>query len=412
MERPICTSLFYNPCARVTYRVFLKIDSQSHAREASEVFRQFDELNPPVSTVGTKEGNVVLPEVRSGRSLQGITMSLFTQTPEFPTAYPDVGNGDVIVEALPKRFIKRFINSEIDVTRVTDEQGYPGEARLWSLHCYDKGDFFDVHTDGKKSPRHFATILVFPPASGDDALVSFQGGELSIRTGSGASITYFPSTFTQWTMIVFPIKFEHKCSPVTEGRRFVLKTDLELPPETPYYTNTVPQTERAPVDMKDCVQEIDEEIAFLKEKIAVLTRRRKDALAGNITDRVHSIMGALNDGDLIVLPTDEITTQPSSLTGENGLLWNEVIKSFPYSTLTTVQCVYRGDGVKVRPDEIEFADFSPPGEVHYLRPLSEDVPGRWVESRQEYNDETYDEVQDRTVVVICVQEEAADLIVA
>lgn len=378
---------------------------------AKELFKSFDNFVTAPSTVGVSGGNVVIPSVRSSQSLRLERLSLCYQNRHDGTinGYHHSIVSDFLHSLFPSRFRSHYISLGNQSEHVDSNKR--DDPREWTLTCYGKGDFFAPHSDGKKSERHFATLLLFPPAQGDQAITSFQGGDLILTAGQ-EKMTFIPSEFTEWTLVVFPIEMVHECTPVTEGRRFVFKTELELPPESPYFSNREKTEVRAKADMTSTLTRIDQEIQKYQHKIDQLREDKTAILENRLTERVKNMMEQIGDQDIIVLSTTDITTDPRNLEGEEGQLWNEIVKKFPYSTLQTAKAESdRGDGTGAS-DELRFEDEEinsyHHGEVHYWKSPADQVPGQHEGTETRYNDNTYDTIDKITVVIICVQARPGD----
>jgi hypothetical protein len=153
-----------------------------------------------VSTVGLIDGsNVVMDDKRVSRHYKSVFDFRF--------------NKDPLVKAL-----KRLVPQEYEpyVKWVDDNHAF-------DVVEYNAGGFFVAHKDTKHNKRHYATLLIFPPAFDDFA---HTGGELIITKQDGTQFVFESSKNTQWTFIAFPTDLLHECRVVHSGRRVVLKTEL------------------------------------------------------------------------------------------------------------------------------------------------------------------------------------------
>ena len=395
---------------------------------AEKIFEQFHDLSPNKTTVGTEYGNVIRPDVRECYYLVMSRVEFIQESPRsysYPHSFsPAKINEYFLRPMIPDRFSMEEISlrttSDTDHSvRTTSRKNSKGEPREWQLLKYTEGNFFTKHTDGKKSPRHFATALLFPPVSmspftGGD-LVLYPDGDLNLSSSrldisKSAPVRIEPSKMTEWTLVVFRVEVPHECTPVTSGSRFVLKTELELPEEKPYFTNTEPTTTLATIRPEDYAPNYEAKIAPLEKKIARYRTKMEMLSKGELTDRVKNIVDNATSGDIIVLETTK--TSPEELIGEEAQLWNEVVRQFPYSTLTTIKASSnRGDSADDRAcDELSFdeEELRLSGTIVYWKDPSKHVLGKIEETRSEYNDNTYDLYYDLLVTAICVQREKFD----
>ena len=368
---------------------------------AVEIFKQFDDLSPHRTTVGTAYGNVIRPDVRESSFLLLSQVEFFRKDHQ-----PYLWGGRSFSSAeIHEYFLRPMIPDRFSMNEISLRKGNNGENREWQLLKYTEGNFFTKHTDGKKSPRHFATVLLFPPAE----LSPFTGGDLILYPDDTLvdPVRIEPSKMTEWTLVVFRVDVPHECTIVTSGARFVLKTELELPDEKPYFTNTEPTTAIAQIREEDYAPEYLSKIAILEKKISKYRSKMEALSKDDLTDAVVNMVDNVTSGDIIVLETTKIS--PEELIGEEAQLWNEVVRRFPYSTLTTTKATSnRGDSADDGAcDELRFdeEELQLQGTIHYWKNPSKHVLGKIEETRSEYNDNTYDLYYDLLVTAICVQRE-------
>jgi len=153
-----------------------------------------------VSTVGLIDGsNVVMGDKRLSRHYKSIFDFRF--------------NKDSLIMAL-----KHLVPQEYEpyVKWIDTNQAF-------DVVEYTTGGFFVSHKDAKHNKRHYATLLIFPPAFDD---LAHTGGELIITKQDGTQFIFESSRNNQWTFIAFPTHLLHECRIVHSGRRVVLKTEL------------------------------------------------------------------------------------------------------------------------------------------------------------------------------------------
>lgn len=362
--------------------VFIYLPGQVPLKDV-ELFGKFSQLCPQLTTVGTTGGNVILPQVRSSKML----------TLEKIKIYQGNRSNNCIFNSSVSKFVPHHYHSNVSFSQQLDD------CRNWQLHCYEPGDHFAKHTDGRKTSRHYATMLLFPPAT----LSFFTGGDLLLYIEETTPIKIQPSTFSFWTLVIFRLGIPHECTPVTSGRRFVLKSEMILPAEHDFFSNTTPgiplflKEEISVSKFHHKISSYQEKIAYYRAKIEALTNPDKP------TTKVTNFLIKIKEGDLVILTTNE-----ENLVGEEAQLWNAILNEYPYSSLKTIMAtVNHGDSTE---DHV-FLEFSEDYEklqcrkIHYWKSLNKHTPGQISDSRSEYNDNTYDYIEDVSIMVICVQKD-------
>lgn len=356
---------------------------------------------PPLGPVKTGPLDTVMKQVRTSQTIDNIKI--------YDETYTDLS---VIADVYPRQ-------SRRIAQRITLMQDNNADERVWQLHAYSEGGFFAAHTDGQQSETHFGSLLLFPPAS----ISPFTGGDL-ILTIRDEKVTISPSTFTAWTLVAFHIDVLHECTPVTSGRRFVFKSNLHLPEEGDLFRNTTKSTtaeegsDRIPTGIA-----FDNETQFIEGKITKLEmelakyRQQLQHFQGlnptgiqtcQIPDHVQRLLDIVDENCLIVLPKccKHAAIDPSSLEGSEAVLWREILKVAPYSSLTTITVKHnRGDGSddagEFRPEEDEIAE-KYDCNVHVLGSIDGNY-GFVEDVESEYNDQTYDHIDTIRLLAICVQ---------
>jgi len=182
------------------------------------------------STVGTEDGNVMLPEIRKSKHFRTVM--------EFAMDFNNVEtNLRRLVPKDKEQFVRWFDSDTV-----------------YDVIEYLPGGFFKEHVDSNLHSRHYATILIFPPAVGQFA---HTGGELLITDQKGVRFTFESSRNRKWTFVAFHLGLKHECRPVLSGKRVVIKAELlysrltlEAGAELERGRNTIvnyPVVDRAPV---------------------------------------------------------------------------------------------------------------------------------------------------------------------
>lgn len=333
------------------------------------------------TAVGHRGGNYVDPAVRK---------SLIFDEPLDISIQPGNNDGVDLEDIYPKQFRGSYIMMWLS-------------RNPWEVHAYDIGGFFTRHTDGQMNEKHFATVLLFPPSN----ISPFTGGDLILHLPSGP-ITISPSTFTQWTVVAFHITVPHECTPVTSGRRYVLKQHLELPKCAMTFDNTelynpndVNVSFEADIRYyENKIKALQHKIESYREKIDMINQQKVPSKVQKILDDIRE----LNENAIIVIPSP--TTDPRELDGYDALVFKEVLKTHPYSFLKSTTMRHdKGDGSdsprNFEPDEGRLYD-EYQCEI-FVMPSVNGEYGSVKESTSEYNDNTYDHVDILDVTVVCVQ---------
>jgi hypothetical protein len=376
------------------------------------VLTEFDHLEPSKSTVGTAAGNEYHPGVRQSQVLKDLQLSVdrderFELSDDIKTLFPS-----------------RFAESEFDLFRNRDDG-----PRMWQLHAYDVGGFFTRHTDGQKEASHFGTLLLFPPAQfsaamprGHDAAIKmkrllaqpptfepgFAGGALILYPRGKMPVRLETAAFKCWTLVAFHLDVAHECTPVAAGRRFVFKTELDLP-RTGYFDNDVTATaaDRAPVPLAEGTREYRKKIDELERKIAKYQAIIAALESNQLTPRVQKILRQIDtydDNVMVALTTPTVIAKPSALVGEEAQLWNAVLDRWPYSTLAIIEVRHNaGDGTDRGRDEFYVNEDKIPCSVIPFRNPNRAAPGDLISSDSDYNDNTYDTINRYRVIAVCVQ---------
>ena len=97
----------------------------------------------------------------------------------------------------------------------------------YKLIKYQEGDFFNLHKDSQGTH----TVLIFCPSE-------FEGGDLILKKDTSFELRIKPSEVKDSFMIVkFSTDFLHEVTPITKGRRYVLKSFIEDVDEEELYLN-------------------------------------------------------------------------------------------------------------------------------------------------------------------------------
>jgi len=371
------------PNNNVAYRLFGRSNYGPYPHEisASEAILNFDEFSPVSDTVGVKTGNKFLPHVRTSSSVKDIIL----------TGHNKLLSKDILSPIHPQYCFAQDNNFD-DYLNLK-----------FKLHCYEAGGVFAKHTDGKKSIRHFATLLIFPPST----YSPFTGGDLILYPKNNPPVVIEPSTFSNWTVVAFHLDIPHECTPITNGKRFVFKTELELPCHNIFFTNTHPTT--SVVENSVNVSSYERKIQQAQEKIRKYQRKISDITANIPTSKILNYLEQIEkipNNVSLILSNNNPSTDTATLQGEEALLWNHIISKWPYSTLQIKEipeCKCNGIGsyeylgIEYDPSELGNSHI-----LYWKSPKTHPI-GVINDNYSEYNDETYDLYNDITVALICVQ---------
>ncbi|CAH6418432.1 Hypothetical protein HVR_LOCUS149 [uncultured virus] len=357
--------------------------------EMSRVIEHFDDLKPLNSTVGTKDGNEYRPNVRVSKQISGLEIKQVESLllfPELKYMYPE-----------------RYRNEEFEYDI---KQKY--KKSKFQLHCYESGGFFSEHTDGKKGPRHFATLLIFPPAH----ISPFEGGDLILKPVNQEVVTISPSQFKDWTVVAFRLDVAHECTPITSGRRFVLKTELDLPYDNLFFSNNKIAAAKVPVNCDEEMLKCLQKLCKYLERVEKYKAKQSFLESGIPTAKIYEMIEEIKNTDgNVCLILDVYATDPCELKGELAMLWNEIITLWPYSSLQikdTSHNIGDGNGTSYELDLDENRNPSSEignSKIFYWKSPGTHTLGQIQNTRSEYNDSTYDTYHDLTVSMICIQKE-------
>jgi len=172
----------------------------TRGRRKYGIFEEFLKINnKSQSTVGTVSGDVIDPNLRKSKQTKAFV--------EFKMDYDSV-------------------ESQLKKLGTHDKMPYiywPKNANSFDIIEYETGEFFVEHCDTKMHKLHYATLLIFPPTTGD---FIHTGGNLIINYPDNTEFIFDSSANTQWTAIAFHTGLKHKCTPIISGRRVVMKTEL------------------------------------------------------------------------------------------------------------------------------------------------------------------------------------------
>lgn len=355
-----------------------------------QIVDEFEQYNRP-STVGVRgEGNVKLEEVRSS--------SQFSFKNIFGSVSYDLGK---LVE--PHETLYFDMNMD-----------YKHNNRKWDLIGYGPGDLFELHTDGQKHKDHIGTVLLFPPKGKHE----FEGGDLILQL-KDKEVVLKPSTFKYWTLVAFKLDVPHKCTPVTSGKRYVFKTELEFERvlsfdiKTPGQKISSNKIEQAYVDIeKKYTQKIEELYNKIKRKQEIIESMKN----GNVTPNVKRVLDNIDNNRnkfgfkhnnrvcIVVLQQYYGDLNHDNLKGEDALLWQEIVEKYPMCNLQNISKVEsnRGDGQGAC-DELSFDEDMGDFPIYYNFNPAKFIPGKECDSDCRYNDQTYDDVRILKVTAICIR---------
>jgi len=188
---------------------YLSRDKKMYIYERGKILDLLSNEQPEDSWCGSLSGNNVEPNVRSSKKYS------------------------TNIECNPQFFLDAL-------KRISPEYLHPAikwEKREYgSLLVYREGDFFKKHTDTKHSKEHYATVLLYPPAT-------FTGGVLEIEKPDN-TVFRFEGSPTDWNLIIFEPTLKHQCSEITSGERYVFKMNAEYDEYLyEYYRDLVSPTE-------------------------------------------------------------------------------------------------------------------------------------------------------------------------
>lgn len=112
-----------------------------------------------------------------------------------------------------------FARADID-----DTYSVKSEPIYYQLVKYEPGDFFAKHLDTQINEYHKYTCLIFLPQTNGSG---FEGGDLILTNSAGTFCSIIKtSDFKEITMVILSLDLFHEITPITRGKRYVLKKPL------------------------------------------------------------------------------------------------------------------------------------------------------------------------------------------
>lgn len=207
--------------------------------------------------------NFTLPNVKCTVSLNPrgrrkyVQLETFLKINEGSQSTVGTVNGDSIDQNLRKskhhKAIVEFnmdrepIETHLKRLGTTDKIPYiqwPKSCTIYDIITYETGDFFVEHSDTKMHKLHYATLLVFPPATNE---FIHTGGNLIIKRPDNTEFIFDSSVNTQWTAIAFHTGLKHECKPVISGKRVAMKTELRYSSKEAIKNDIIEEPTHSPV---------------------------------------------------------------------------------------------------------------------------------------------------------------------
>lgn len=347
-------------------------------------------IKTQTSTVGHKSINIIDENVRKSNTAKNVGLLIH------PT-YEDMANFNIeIKKMLPTYLGCVNFDNAISYDNYDNDSSEP---RKWDMISYEIGDKFIRHSDGKKNIYHYATMLLFPPNNID----KFSGGEFILYKNGASDTILYPHLFTKWTIIVFPINIEHECLTITNGTRYLFKSEFELPKVCiDLFENIDTPSNKIPISIdhikKDVVKyklNIDsylKEMETIKQKI-VNEEKNIDCLNNNqLNSDMKNILDNIKNSNskyiLLILNKYYNKYNLCDLSGEDRLLYNSLIEQYPNVKLKNINDVgyeRQNAGLNFMFDTTEY-DI----DIMYQKNILKHMPGELSHSKSEYNDQKYD----------------------
>jgi Rps23 Pro-64 3,4-dihydroxylase Tpa1-like proline 4-hydroxylase len=387
-------------------------DGKTYIEEKGKIADIMNNEQPVDSWYGSSSGKEVNPNIRSSKSYStNLTM-----------------DKNIYLDAF-KRICPIYLHPAI-----TWE-----ETKHVTIIVYREGDFFKKHTDTKKSNRHFATILLFPPCE-------FTGGVLEIERTDGTTFK-FSGSKTDWNLIIFEPTLKHSCSEVLSGERIVFKSKGNYDEYLyKYYRPLVSSTEipeyiipkeKETIDTKEIVKKAKE---TMKKKIDDIEDFSEDpdeynelyqTLINDIQSEWNSVKDLLYNSEyqsngysvdavlkkiakeeamvkFVVLESFYHDPIPANLYAFDLELLKAIKKEYPSAYLKNIP-------VKIKDSEYDYecdlhqeylpgtdSWFGPGDKLNAVIKVSGIHSGKLVSKYSEYNDETYDPVYHRNYTCIVI----------
>lgn len=205
--------------------------------------------------------------------------------------------------------------------------------RIWKLHIYSPGGQFKKHSDGRQDSSHYGTLLLFPP----NTINVFTGGELVFYDSGHEVARVLPHLFTQWTIFAFPINVDHCCLPVHTGTRYVFKSELNI---NPTIRKLVEVSKSSAIDV--CEDDVQSLVADYQSQIIQLQdqmlRLKAHLPSKQSLEVIQKIEKSKMNRVVVLLERyyEDDNLYPNYLIGEDRLLFNEIVKSYPMTKMVNV----------------------------------------------------------------------------
>lgn len=173
----------------------------------------------------------------------------------------------------------------------------------FKLIKYETGGKFKRHTDTLINEYHFGTLLVFPPIDDKEHGNVHEGGNLElIPFSEDSKLTVVSSSIKKWTFVFFNPLIEHECLEITNGNRYVFKTELFYQEEKFKLMNEIKQQEILPVELpirqKNILYPVYDQDEIMKNLKNELINKLSDELENcNNVDDILSLLSSDNYGE-------------------------------------------------------------------------------------------------------------------
>ena len=245
-------------------------------------------------TVGTPNGNVVKPEIRSGLSGKSAT-NVELKDPHLLPQY--------IEQMFPPELPEKMKHFQTFWQEMRGKSLYPSdsflgreETRIHKFLYYTKGDHFEWHTDNKRDEtgeRNLATVLFFEPSpglSGGDLVLKADPNTVkdpkNILESNGDLHVLKVDELTGPVFVAFNVDVPHMVTRVEKGHRFAYKSTVTLPISHEHFS--FPHSEEKDFKMLRTmrvnreIQNTLKEMQELQEKLSKLNAKLVDLSPENV----------------------------------------------------------------------------------------------------------------------------------
>jgi hypothetical protein len=307
---------------------------------------------------------------------------------------------------------------------------YEGDYIKWEPIRYLSGGFFAKHIDGQKDTSHFATAIIIPPNNFNvlnmelSSSPVYTGGELIVED---TEIIADDS----WKLVLIPINTPHELKPVLSGERIIFKSEMNYTVDMKYLMNSKSYNQPIESNLKKVIDDFEENINELKNKILELEDERNSIISGELKEnrfikeikdnkvikRTYYYKSWTNEFIVLLYSRYPIPT-PEKFDDEDKYTYNLILKHFPGATVRVMNIggqINLGDSdsrydilfstetenIRVKDKDERYRKFENlPVYYNFEEGI---IPGNNINNDSVYNDQTYDRIDIYEFTILHIQ---------